>query len=54
MFRRLPAATLSALLAPVVANGPNCSAEAPWSDAGKRCVDWHDDPVALATGGSAI
>jgi len=20
---------------------------APWADRGKRCVDWHDDPLAL-------
>jgi hypothetical protein len=47
MLKQLPVATLSKLLAPVLANGPNCSSQAPWSDVGKRCVDWHDDPAAL-------
>ena len=47
MLRRLSPQTLAELIAPVVANGRNCSAEAAWSDVGQRCVDWHDNPMAL-------
>lgn len=47
MFRHLPPQKLAQLIAPVLANGRNCSAEAPWTDVAKRCVDWHDDPAVL-------
>eukprot|EP01046_Picozoa_sp_COSAG06_P011333 COSAG06_NODE_644_length_13470_cov_22.234313_3_plen_813_part_00 len=47
LFRQLSPSTLATLLAPVITNGPNCSAEAAWNEVGKRCVDWHDDPAAL-------